>query len=146
MWSESFVFKTQIFHANRSTRNWNHVCHFQHCSNPHEESKKAPWMVFVKMARKIMHTNLKYKCKIKSNNSKPRFEPKREHSYGLQIRTNQCTNEHVVVTPWNKDVPHRHEGRCQSKRALRNSWTHPSRIPGSAHSHKLTTVTDILTL
>lgn len=129
----SIFLKTQILHANRSTADLNHICHFHHYPNPHEwrGDTKALWSGFIKMTRKTLQTNLKYKCKKKtktknkSNNSKSRFWPKHEHSYSLPVRINQYTNEHVVITPWYKMSHTEREAKFESKRALQCSCCHP---------------------
>lgn len=131
MQSEGLFFLNTIFHANRSTDDLIHICHFQHYFNPQggwhkaRVDTKALWSGFTKMARKILQTHWKYKYKIKSNSSK------QDLGLGRNINgTKQCTNEHVVSTPWDKDVPPGSAGR------IRCSRTHPHQTPGSAHNHR----------
>lgn len=76
----------------------------------------------------------------------PRFGPKRGCRESIQISTHQSTDERVVITPQYNNVPHRTEGRSQSKRAVSAPGRVPSRTTGSAHNHRLATMRDVLTL
>lgn len=143
------LFSNTNLACQQSTANLNHVCRFQHYSNPRggeAGDTKALWSGFIKMARKILQTNLKYKCKIKSNSSKSRLRPQHERRHGLQISISQCTNEHVVITPWYKNVPGRRKGRSQSKRALPCPWTDPQKNTRLGPQPQTSTTRDILTL
>ena len=109
-------------HANRSTANLIHVCHFQHYFNPHggwpevTGGHKSTLKWFYQNGQENSANTLKIKCKIKSNSTKQDF------GLGMNIDgTEQYINEYVASTPWAKDVPPGSEGRTQC------SWLIPTR-------------------
>ena len=116
-------------HANRSTANLIHICHFQHYFNPHggwhevTGGHKSTLKQFYQNDQENSADTLKIKCKINSS--------KQDFGLGMNIDiTKEYTNEYVASTPGAKDAPPGSEGRTQCSQA------HPRQTPGSAHNHR----------
>lgn len=138
-----FVFKTQVFHANRSTANLTPICHFQHHPNSHVGQGEAHKSTVTQLYQTGPENSADSSQKI---NAKSKAKAQTQ-DLGLSMNVDTaCRSVHKWECCSHIMVSERttHKGREGSSRAYAPGCV-LSETPGSAHDHTLATTRDILT-